>query len=313
MSKVTLETATQILKDLELDDERCNERSVHVFLSLAKLKVGDDWSFATNDMQGTREIMNWIADKFGVNYKPNTRETIRRFTLHQFVQAGLVIENDDDPARPKNSPKWNYRLNIDILNLIKSHGASEYQKKLIAFKKHVRTWLELQIERKDLLKVEISMPGGVSKYISAGGQNNLIKSIVEEFCSRFIKNGQILFIGDASKENEIVDQSLMKSLGITLPQRGKEPDVIAWDPDRKWLYLIEACSTHGPIDVTRKQELLSLFSAQKDKLILVSCFPNRKIMQKYLSSLAWESECWCEDTPDHMIHLNGDRFLGPHK
>lgn len=105
---------------------------------------------------------------------------------------------------------------------------------------------------------------------------------------------------------------MMDELGISLPARGKAPDVIAWDAACEWLFLMEAASTHGPVDVTRKVELHELFADQWDKVVLVSCFPKRKVMQRYLAQLAWETEAWCADTPDHMIHLNGSRFMGPY-
>ena len=75
--------------------------------------------------------------------------------------------------------------------------------------------------------------------------------------------------------------------------------------------MMEACSTHGPIDVIRKRDLHRLFAGIRVPMIFVSCFPDRNVMRRYLSDLAWETEAWCADTPDHMIHLNGDKFLGP--
>ena len=75
---------------------------------------------------------------------------------------------------------------------------------------------------------------------------------------------------------------------------------------------MEACSTHGPIDVIRKEELEKLFNEKKDQLVFISCFPNRKVMRKYLEDLAWETEAWCASDPDHMVHLDGEKFLGPY-
>lgn len=75
---------------------------------------------------------------------------------------------------------------------------------------------------------------------------------------------------------------------------------------------MEAASTHGPVDAKRQSELATLFGHSTAGLVYVSCFPNRATMRKFLSELAWESEAWCADAPSHMIHLNGDRFLGPH-
>lgn len=39
---------------------------------------------------------------------------------------------------------------------------------------------------------------------------------------------------------------------------------------------------------------------------------SRRTMQTFIPHIAWESEVWMADDPDHMIHFNGERFLGPY-
>lgn len=162
-------------------------------------------------------------------------------------------------------------------------------------------------------KVPVILPGGVELTLSAGGQNILIKSMVEEFCPRFAPGGSVLYIDDTDHTHRTEQEKLMNSVGISMPERGKAPDLIVWMEDRKWLFLMEACSTHGPIDVIRKRELLDLFAEKQGEIIFVSCFPDRAVMRQYLKDLAWETEAWCASDPDHMIHLDGERFLGPYK
>ena len=82
--------------------------------------------------------------------------------------------------------------------------------------------------------------------------------------------------------------------------------------DKGWLFLMEACSTHGPIDVIRKKDLGELFQGAKGHIVYVSCFHDRAVMRKYLTDLAWETEAWRAEDPDHMIHLDGHKFLGPY-
>lgn len=310
-STVSVEGARELLRDLSMDDARSNDRSAMVFLALARLKPDGNWIDATNEMYGTRAIMDWIAEAFGVEYKPNTREAIRRFTLHQFVQVGIVEENADDSTRPTASPKWNYRLTSDTLSLVRCCGTPQYPTQLDVCLDKITTWAEYASERRELAKVPVTLPNDTRVGLSAGGQNVLIKAIVEEFCPRFAPGGQVLYISDASKACETIDAATLERIDVTLPERGKDPDLIVWREDKGWLYLIEACSTHGPVDVTRKHELINLFGNCGHSLIYVSCFPNRKIMQGYLSDLAWETEAWCSDTPDHLIHLDGEKFMGP--
>lgn len=308
---VSINGARELLRDLGMDEERSNERSAMVFLALARLRPDDSWAYATNEMCGTRAIMDWIAEAFGVEYKPNTRETIRRFTLHQFVQVGIVEENADNPARPTNSPKWNYRLTTDVLNLVRRCGTPWYLAQLDLCLNGMTTWIEYASARREMTKVPVKLPHGTQIRLSAGGQNTLIKAMIEEFCPRFAPGGQILYVSDTSKVDAIIDAATLERIGVTLPEHGKEPDLIVWREDKGWLYLMEACSTHGPVNVTRKHELINLFGGCGHNLIYVSCFPNRKVMQGYLSELAWETEAWCSDTPDHLIHLDGEKFMGP--
>ncbi len=307
-----IETMRSALADLGMDAERSNERSAMTMLALAHLREGDSWDSATNAMYTTRDIMDWIRDELGQDYKPNTRETIRRFTLHQFMQGGLVEYNADNPERPTNSPKNNYRISPIALNVIRSIDSPEYRNELNHFHQAVENWLAFVVERRDMARVPVTLPDGSELTLSAGGQNTLIQAMVEEFCPRFIPGGEVLFIDDTDKALRDKADPVLKQLNVSIPTHGKAPDLIVWDCDKNWLFLMEACSSHGPIDVTRKYEIEDLFADANCPLVLVSCFPDRATMRKYFVDLAWETEAWCADTPDHMIHLDGKRFLGPY-
>lgn len=305
--------AQDFLRKLGMDNERSNERSSMVFLALAGLGVETPWKSATNEMHGTRAIMDWISEEYGVEYKPNTREAIRRLTLHQFAQAGIVIENADDPSRPINSPKWNYRLTDEVLALLKRINDSDFSYAAVSFMDGLDLWKDRYREEREMIRIPVTLPDGTEVRLTAGGQNKLIKKMIDEFCSRFAPGGEVLYIDDTGKEAGGINYEKLEQLNIQLPERGKAPDLIVWLEDKQRLFLMEACSTRGPIDITRMHELEELFGKCIGELIFVSCFPSRKIMQKYLAEFAWETEAWCADTPDHLIHLNGTKFLGPHK
>lgn len=181
------------------------------------------------------------------------------------------------------------------------------------YKNGRQSWKDMQRETRDLNKVPVVLPDGVELSLSVGGQNLLIKSMVEELCPRFAPGGEVLYIDDTNHAEGAINDRALAQLNITIPERGKAPDLIVWMQDKQWLFLMEACSTHGPIDVTRKRELRRLFAGHKGFVVYVSCFPTRKVMQKYLSELAWETEAWCADTADHMIRLDGQKFMGPYR
>lgn len=307
-----IDEALEALRDFEVGKDQLNERSAMILLALLQLKDGDSWEQATNPMLGTRAIMDWIRDQFDVPYKPNTRETIRRFSLHQFIIAGFVEENADKPDRATNSPKWNYRVTNEALKVFQNRGKSVFEPLLEKFLRKHPSYASLSEERRNMPKTPVTLPSGVALNLSPSGQSVLIKAMVEEMLPRFAPGCQVAYIDDTDHKHGTIDAELMNKLGISLKAREKAPDVIAWDARRGWLFLMEAASTHGPVDVTRKVELHDLFTDQWDKVVLVSCFPDRKTMQKYLALLAWETEAWCADTPDHMMHFNGSRFMGPY-
>jgi len=302
----------KLLDDIGMDAERSNERSALTFLALAHLDPTMEWTDATGEMYTTRQIMDWIRDNLGQDYAPNSRETIRRFTLHQFIAGGIVDYNADDPNRAVNSPKNNYRITPDLIEVVHSIGTPEYNSAVDKFNEEIETWRDQQHENRGMNRVPVTMPDGSTVNLSAGGQNTLIKAMVEEFCSRFAPGGTVLYIDDTDHAMRTDQEALLSSVGIAMNEHGKAPDLIVWLPDKQWLFLMEACSTHGPIDVIRKRDLARLFDGAAGHVIYVSCFPDRPTMRKYLCDLAWETEAWCADDPDHMIHLDGEKFLGPY-
>ena len=94
-------------------------------------------------------------------------------------------------------------------------------------------------------------------------------------------------------------------------EHDKLPDVELYDEKRQWLFLIEAVTSHGPMTPKRVVELGKMFARCKAGCIYVSAFPDFAEFRKHLKHIAWETEVWIAEIPDHLIHFNGDRFLGP--
>ncbi|WP_343577606.1 BsuBI/PstI family type II restriction endonuclease [Mycobacterium sp.] len=304
--------ARQLLKALGMDAERSNERSARTLLALLHLGPEDPWSVASNPMLGTRAIMDWIRDEYGLDYKPNTRETVRRQTLHQFADAQLVVQNPDEPHRPVNSPKWNYQVPDEALVVIRLFGTDIFAH---AVEKHLDKLPGLKAlyaAARELDRIPVILPNGDPFTLSPGGQNVLIKQIVDDFCAYFTPGAQILYVGDADDKWAVFDQEKLASLGVTVDSHGKMPDLVVYLPDKGWLVLIEAASSHGPVDAKRHGELAALFGGSTAGLVFVSAFPDRKEMRKYLSQIAWETDVWCAEDATHLIHFNGERFLGPY-
>ena len=313
-----LEQAKWLLNALGLPKAQCNNRSGWVFLALANIKPSDNWNSATAPLLPTVNIMEFIRNEYEMNYKPNSRETIRRQTLHQFEQARVVDRNRDDPARPTNSRDNNYSLNQPILDILAVYPNGDWEQKIQDYK-DVVTELTAQYERQlELQKIPITLLNGDTIKLSPGKHNQLHADIVHEFCSRFVgAGGRLLYIGDAaSSRNEggklmFLEASYLASLGVSPMSNDKLPDVVVYDKDRKWLFLIEAVTSHGPVSPKRWVELEETFTDCTVGLVYVTAFPNRAEFRKYAADIAWGTEVWIADSPDHLIHFNGDRFLGP--
>ncbi|HRH99316.1 MAG TPA: BsuBI/PstI family type II restriction endonuclease [Prosthecobacter sp.] len=140
----------------------------------------------------------------------------------------------------------------------------------------------------------------------------LIKAIIEHFCPVFAPGGVVLYIGDTENKFVHLETSGLAALGVTLDSAAKIPDVIVHHTAKNWLLLIEAVTSAGPVDGKRRKELKDLFAGCKAGLVFVTAFESRRAMQSFVSQIAWESEVWIAEDPDHMIHFNGERFLGPY-
>lgn len=271
------------------------------------------WRDATDPMLGITEMMHAFRDRFGKDYAPNTRETVRRFTVHQFVQMGLLVANPDDPRRPVNSPVNRYQVAPALLKLVRTFGSPAWQDSLAAFVATASGLGRLRAREREMALVAVKLPSGERVPLTAGGQNELVKQVIEEFCPRFTPGGIVVYLGDTGQKQRRVEVGYLERLGVEIDEHGKMPDVVVHLRDKDWLVLIEAVTSHGPIGMKRHNELKALFGSARCGLVLVTAFLTRRAMTKYLGEIAWETEVWIAEAPSHIIHFNGERFLGPYE
>jgi adenine-specific DNA-methyltransferase len=306
-----IEEALAILKAISAPKEQQNERSALCLLALANIHPETPWSQSTAPRRRITEMMDWFRDRYGKHYAPNTRETVRRQTMHQFVQMGLVVENPDRPDRPINSPKWCYQLHQQALSLLQTYDSEQWEEARRNYAISVTNLL--QDRNRNISMIPVNLPGGQAIQLSSGGQNILIKEILESFCPRFTPGGSVFYIGDAGDKFIINETQKLREMGIELDPQGKMPDIIVYYERQDWLVLIEAVTSHGPVNLKRHNELKQLFRWSHKGLVFVTAFPSRKEMTRYLAEISWETEVWVANQPEHMIHFNGERFLGPYE
>lgn len=307
-----IKEALVILKDLGMPSQQLNDRTAYCLLALVNLSLDKGWHECEEPLIGITPIMDWTKDKFGVVYAPNTRETFRRQSMHQFIQAGVCLYNPDKPDRPVNSPKAVYKIEPNLLNVLRTYGTRYYKANLKHYLSTRQTLVEQYAKAREMEMIPVTLRDGQSISLSAGEHSELIKAIVEDFGSRYAAGGELLYVGDTGNKYGFFDEQLLASIGVTLDNHGKMPDVVIFLREKNWLLLIESVTSHGPVDAKRYDELSKLFKDCTAGLVYVSAFPSRRVFLKYLESIAWESEVWIADAPSHLIHFNGVRFLGPY-
>ncbi|MDI1345072.1 MAG: BsuBI/PstI family type II restriction endonuclease [Pseudolabrys sp.] len=307
-----IDEAFSILVDIGMPRAQQNERSALTLLALLDLSIEKKWPSASAPLIGITPIMDWMRDRFDKEYAPNTRETIRRQTMHQFEQAGIALYNPDDPSRPVNSPKAAYQVEPTFLGVAQSFGTDEYELRLAGFMASRVSLTAQNAKHREMNMVAITTAQGQELSLSPGAHSQLIRDIVERFAGRFVPGGQLVYVGDTGEKWGYFDQELFASLGLKVDDHGKMPDVILYYPDRSWLILAEAVTSHGPVDAKRHRELDSLFKNSNAGLVFVSAFPDRRTFTRYIEHISWETEVWIADNPSHLVHFNGSRFLGPY-
>ncbi|MBD3812839.1 MAG: restriction endonuclease [Betaproteobacteria bacterium] len=307
-----IEAAHQIIISLGLPRAQQNERSALSLLALLNLTPGKPWAQAENPLVGITPIMDWAREHYGKEYAPNTRETFRRQTMHQFCDAGVALYNPDKPDRPVNSPKAVYQVEPSALKLLRSFGSSKWHDNLTAYLAERETLVARYAMEREQNRIPVEIAPGKEITLSPGEHSELIRAIIEDFAPRFAPGSVLVYAGDTGDKWGYFDAALLADLGVDVDSHGKMPDVVLHFTEKNWLLLVESVTSHGPVDGKRHAELAKLFAGSKAGLVYVTAFPNRSIMGRYLGEIAWETEVWVADAPSHLIHFNGVRFLGPY-
>ncbi|EIP4707120.1 restriction endonuclease [Escherichia coli] len=307
-----IEAAQQIIASLGLPRAQQNERSALCLLALLNLTPGKAWADAENPLVGITPIMNWVREHYGKVYAPNTRETFRRQSMHQFCAAGVALYNPDKPDRPVNSPKAVYQIEPAALSMLRTFGSPAWHDSLATYLAERETLVTRYAKEREQNRIPVEIAAGQQITLSPGEHSELIRAIIEDFAPRFAPGSVLVYAGDTGEKWGYFDAPLLAGLGVDVDSHGKMPDVVLHFTAKNWLLLVESVTSHGPVDGKRHAELARLFAGSTAGLVYVTAFPNRSIMGRYLGEIVWETEVWVADAPSHLIHFNGVRFLGPY-
>lgn len=302
---------------LEALKPRQLEKVAMVFLVVADVKKSEDWQAAHvregKDTLKSRDIIQLVNDRFGEEISKGSYDDIRRKDLKLPVAAGIIIASANKPNANPNDPTRGYSISPEYLEIIRSFGEENWIDRVEEFMSERPSLAERLEAARQLNIVPIKLPTGLVLQFSPGEHNLLQKAIIEQFLPRYGFGAEVLYLGDARKKYLVREEAKLKKLKFFKLEHGKLPDVVAYSEAKNWLFLIEAVDSTGPISPLRLMHLKQLAQGCTADLVFVSAFLNRAKFRKFAPEIAWETEVWIADSPDHLIHFDGEKFLGPYK
>ena len=300
-----------LLSQLGMPQKQQSMICVFSLLAMANLKRDSLWGDATNDWIRIHDIIAFTAENYDVIYAENSRETFRKQALHPFRTAAFIEDN----GMATNSPNYRYRLTNEFLQVLREISddqsiGSEPGMALTQFLANHDSLSKIYASKKKMQKMPVRINHQDFTF-SPGKHNQLQKAIIEEFAPRFAPNSICLYVGDTIQKDLVKNIDKLSELGFEITLHDKMPDVILYSEDKNWIYFIESVTSVGPMDPKRIVEIDALTQNVKAGKIYITAFLDFATFKKFSEQLAWETEVWIADMPDHMIHLNGDKFLGP--
>lgn len=300
--------AKTILELLGMPPRQQSDICCYSLLALLHLPATSPWSSATNEWTRIHEILAFLRTNYrGACYAENSREAFRKEALHRFRAAAIIEDN----GTATNSPNYRYRVTSEALALFQSYGSEAWESKVAAFLADHSTLKEIYASKKQVAKVAVTVDG-VAHTLSTGAHNQLQKALIEEFAPRFLQRFKCLYLGDTSKRDLIKDVEGLRALGFAITLHDKMPDVVMHVVDKNWVVFVKCVTSVGPMSPARLLELNQMTAGVTAGKVFITAFPNRQAYKKFSDQIAWETDVWIAEDPDHMIHLNGDRFMGPH-
>lgn len=301
-----IEEAREILKFVGMPKAQQADICCYVLLAMAGIKPDMSWRNATKDWIRIHDIIQFANLNYETSYAENSREAIRKQALHRFRTAALVEDN----GKATNSPNYRYRLTDETLELLKHYQSVGWNEISSRYMMYHERLVDIYASKKEMKMMPVKINGDDFKF-SPGKHNELQKTIIEEFAPRFAENAECLYVGDTAEKDLVKNIDKLKELGFEITLHDKMPDVVLYREDKNWIYFIESVTSVGPMDPKRILEITEMTKDVTAGKIFVTAFLDFKTYKKFSEELAWDTEVWIAEMPEHMIHLNGDKFMGP--
>ncbi len=300
-----IEEAREILKFVGMPKAQQADICCYVLLAMAGIKPDMSWENATNAWIRIHDIIQFANLNYKTSYAENSREAIRKQALHRFRTAALVEDN----GKATNSPNYRYRLTDETLELVKHYQSVGWNEISSRYMMYHERLVDIYASKKEMKMMPVKINGDDFKF-SPGKHNELQKAIIEEFAPRFAESAECLHVGDTIEKDLVKNIDKLKEVGFEITLHDKMPDVVLYREDKNWIYFIESVTSVGPMDPKRILEITDMTKDVTAGKIFVTAFLDFKTYKKFLEELAWDTEVWIAEMPEHMIHLNGDKFMG---
>lgn len=301
-----IEMARAFLEAVGMPKKQQADVCCYTILAMAGIKPKTAWAKANNEWIRIHDIIQFTNQFYRTTYAENSRETFRKQALHAFRTAAIIEDN----GLATNSPNYRYRLTEEALSVLKCMDSADWLAQVNLFLMYHESLINIYASKKAVTKQAVTI-NGVAYRLSPGKHNALQKAIIEEFLPRFAAKAECLYLGDTTNKELVKNNALLTKLGFSITLHDKMPDVVLYDEQKNWLYFIEAVTSVGPMNTKRILELEELTKNGTAGKVYITAFLDFKTYKKFADDLAWDTEVWIAEAPDHMIHLNGDRFYGP--
>ncbi len=308
-----IEIIKRLLETIGMPKAQQSNLCALTILAMGNVKPAGMFCMATNEWIRIHDVIEFVNKNYNVSYAENSRETFRKQAMHHFRTAAIIEDN----GMATNSPNYRYRLTKEFLEVLKETRETENifvlaetGLSLSKFMEHHEKLVDIYASKKKVNKMPVLINSQEFTF-SPGAHNKLQKAIIEEFAPRFAPGAECLYVGDTTKKDLVNNMTKLAQLGFEISVHNKMPDVVLYSQDKDWIYFIEAVDSVGPMTPARVKDIEAMTWNVKSGKIYITAFLDFSKFKRFSEQLAWETEVWIADMPEHMIHLNGDKFMGP--
>ena len=252
------------------------------------------------------------------NNEEEKKKGIMLMSIHsakglEFSYVYIAINSSSMESQATNDGSRGYCLSDEFAELLLAYGTEHWAESLVAYKQKVQDLKEALLQKREAERIPVTLPSGEKLLLSWGEHNKLQKAIIENFLAIFGRGCEVLYVGDTCNKLLHTDEDELRELGFFELKHDELPDVLAYNREKNLLFLVEAFHCTGQWDSTRLFKVKNKLANCKADVVFVSAFETLEQFRTKSNNIAWETEVWIADMPEHMIHFNGWKFLEIHK